>query len=185
MLPTTVTRVGLLATFDSPTLPPVTLRHTSRDPPKVRHTSRNPPIFRRPSTKTQKKAPLYKFCLNCSRGFCPGVLSGGLLFGRFCSGWFLSISVLSEYICYIRKLNITLNFMFRMCGTFFFISVTSHALYPPPPCHKLSHFLGPLPPLERDVLYGRPLRGSSITNCCIFYVSLSFKQSSFLKLIIF
>ena len=27
----------------------------------------------------------------------------------------------------------------------------------PSPCHKLSHFLTPLSPLERDVLYGRPL----------------------------
>ena len=36
----------------------------------------------------------------------------------------------------------------------FFISVTSHAL--DPPCHKLSHFLGFPPPLERDVLYGPP-----------------------------
>src|SRR6218665_3197112 len=36
------------------------------------------------------------------------------------------------------------------------ISVTSHALDPRSLCHKLSHFLGPLP-LERDVLYGRPL----------------------------
>ena len=35
-------------------------------------------------------------------------------------------------------------------------SVTSHDLYPLP-CHKLSHFLKPLPPLERDILYGRPL----------------------------
>ena len=30
-------------------------------------------------------------------------------------------------------------------------------LLTPLPCHKLSHFLGPLP-LERDVLYGRPLK---------------------------
>ena len=30
------------------------------------------------------------------------------------------------------------------------------SLDPPSPCHKLSHLLGP-PPLERDVLYGRPL----------------------------
>ena len=37
-----------------------------------------------------------------------------------------------------------------------FISVTSHAL-DPSLCHKLSHFLGPLPLLKRDVLYGRPL----------------------------
>ena len=28
----------------------------------------------------------------------------------------------------------------------FFISVTSHPLYLPPPCHKLSHLLGPSPP---------------------------------------
>src|SRR6218665_3955037 len=145
-------------------LPPVTLRHTSRDPsPESTSHISDPPIFRRPSTKnpdksplvqilsqllagflsggvlsgvfclegfvrggfcpfpfcqntTRTKAPLYKFCLNCSRGFCPGGFVRGLLPGRFCPGWFLSISVLSEYICYIRKLNITLNFMFRMCG---------------------------------------------------------------------
>src|SRR6218665_18983 len=68
-------------------LPPVTLRHTSRDPPKVRHTSRTPPpIFRRPSTKSQDKSPLYKFCLNCSWGLLSGGLSGGLLSSRVLSG---------------------------------------------------------------------------------------------------
>src|SRR6218665_2382106 len=42
--------------------------------------------------------------------------------------------------------------MIKIC-----ISVTSHALdHPRSLCHKLSHLLGPLP-LERDVLYGRPL----------------------------
>ena len=47
--------------------------------------------------------------------FVREVLSGGLFMsGRFCPGWFLSVPVLSEYISYIRKLNITLNFMFRM-----------------------------------------------------------------------
>src|SRR6218665_4072200 len=61
------------ANFDPP--PPVTLCHTSRDPPKVRHTSRTPPIFCRPSTKIPDKSPLYKFFLNCSRRF----LSGGLV----------------------------------------------------------------------------------------------------------
>src|SRR6218665_2749696 len=58
--------------------PPVTLCHTSRDPPKVRHTSRTPQIFSRPSTKNPDKSPLYKFYLNCSQRF----LSGG-----FCRGW--------------------------------------------------------------------------------------------------
>ena len=37
-------------------------------------------------------------------------------------------------------------------------SVMSHDLYPLP-CHKLSHFLR-LPPLERDILYGRPLQSA-------------------------
>src|SRR6218665_1720586 len=37
-------------------------------------------------------------------GFCPGVLSG-LVF---------SVFLLSQYICYNKKLNITLNFMFHM-----------------------------------------------------------------------
>ena len=47
--------------------PPVTLCHTSRDPPKVRHTYRTPRFL---------VSPVCKFCLNCSRGF----LSGGFVF---------------------------------------------------------------------------------------------------------
>src|SRR6218665_3515227 len=121
----------------------VTLCHTSRDPPKVRHTSRTPPPrFLVGLVQKPDKSPLYEFSLNCSLGFCPGGLSRGLLSGRFCPGRFLSMS---EYICYHRKLKITLNFMFHMYDKKF-ISVTSHALYPPPLCHKLSHLLGPPPP---------------------------------------
>jgi len=33
--------------------------------------------------------------------------------------------------------------------------VWRHMLFYPLPCHKLSHFLRPLPPFERAVLYGR------------------------------
>src|SRR6218665_2042472 len=87
-------------------LPSVTLRHTSREPPKVRHTSRIPPIFRRPSTKNPDKSPLYKFCLNCSRGFCPGILSGVFCLEGFVWGGFCPFPFLSEYICYIRKLKV-------------------------------------------------------------------------------
>src|SRR6218665_1947943 len=62
------------------------------NPKEVSHTSRTPTrSFSRPSTKNPDKSPLYKFSPNCSRGFCPGGLSGGLLSGRFCPGWFLSI----------------------------------------------------------------------------------------------
>src|SRR6218665_1622586 len=43
------------------------------------HTSRTPTIFSMPSTKNQDKSPLYKFSLNCSRGF----LSGSFVRGSF------------------------------------------------------------------------------------------------------
>src|SRR6218665_1629555 len=73
-----------LANFDPP--PPChTLSHIPGPPLKVRHASRPPPIFFRPSTKISDKSPLYKFYLNCSLRFYPGVLSE-LVFGRspFC-----------------------------------------------------------------------------------------------------
>jgi len=109
--------------------------------PELLKTYGLPPIFRRPSTKIRDKSPLVQILSQLFAGnFVRGVLSG-----RFCPGWLLSVPVLSEYICYNRKLDITLNFMFRMYDKKF-ISVTSHALYPPSPCHNLSHLLGPLPP---------------------------------------
>src|SRR6218665_1172089 len=55
--------------------------------------------------------------------------------------------------------------MIKIC-----ISVTSHAL-DPSLCHKLSHLLGPPPPLERDVLYGRPLIKHSMVMCSCFHKS--------------
>src|SRR6218665_2510137 len=119
-------RHAILANFYPPS--PVTLRHTSRDPPKVRHTSRTPPIFRKPSTKSRTKAPVYKFCLNCSQR----ILSGG--FVRVSFVWkFLSVvafvrscSVRIVYICYNRNLNITLNFMLRMYDNKNYKCDTSH-----------------------------------------------------------
>src|SRR6218665_3516881 len=102
-----------LANCDS--LPLVTLRHTSRDPQKSTSHISDPPIFSRPSTKSPDKSPLYIFSLNCSRG----LLSGGFCQRVFClegfvRGGFCPYSLLSEYICYNRKLKITLNFMFHM-----------------------------------------------------------------------
>src|SRR6218665_2676565 len=82
-------------------------------PPKKYVTHLGPsrsPIFSRPSTKNPDKSPLYKFSLNCWRGFCQGVFC---LEGFVRSG-FCPFPLLSEYICYNRKLNITLNFMFHM-----------------------------------------------------------------------
>jgi len=44
-----------------------------------------------------------------------------------------------------------------------FFKVWRHMLLDPSPCHKLSHLLGP--PLERDVLYGRPLTNIWKASC--------------------
>src|SRR6218665_1924561 len=93
-----------LANFDPPPLCH-TLSHIPGPPPKVRHTSRIPPILSMPSTKIPDKSPLYKFYLNCSRRF----LSWGFVRVVFCP-----FPLLSQYICYNRKLNITLNFVFHM-----------------------------------------------------------------------
>src|SRR6218665_282653 len=37
------------------------------------------------------KSPLYKLSFNRSLGFCPEAFVRGLLSGRFCPGWFLSV----------------------------------------------------------------------------------------------
>src|SRR6218665_2339009 len=66
--------------------------HPGTHPRKYVTHLRPPPILEGLVQKTRTKAPLYKFC--------PEVLSGGLLSGRFCPGWLLSVPVLSEYICY-------------------------------------------------------------------------------------
>src|SRR6218665_4047021 len=88
------------------------------------------------------------------RGVCPGVFClKGYVRGGFCP-----FPLLSEYICYNKKLNITLDFMFCMYDKICYkCDVTCFYLLPSP-CHKLSHLLGPPPPLERDVLYRRPHR---------------------------
>src|SRR6218665_1342756 len=87
------------------------------------------------------------------RGFLFGGLSGGFLSGRFRPGGFCPFPLLSEYIHYNRKLNITFNFRFHMYE--FFYSVTSHAFGPPPLSQTVTPSRTPFP-LECDVLYGRP-----------------------------
>src|SRR6218665_3042648 len=64
--------------------------------------------------KTRTKALCTNSFSIVRRAFCPGVCQQGLLSGRFYLGWFLSFPPSAEYICYIRKLNIALNFMFHM-----------------------------------------------------------------------
>ena len=82
-------------------------------PPSTSHIS-DPRFIVSPVQKIPDKSPLYKFSLNYSRG----VLSGGLCQRVFCLEGsirgFCPFPLLSEYICYNRKLNITLNFMFHV-----------------------------------------------------------------------
>src|SRR6218665_3613038 len=60
-------------------LPPVTLCHTSRDPPKVCHASRTSPQFLVGIVQKSGQNPFYKFSLSCS----PGLLSGAFVRGSF------------------------------------------------------------------------------------------------------
>src|SRR6218665_1095820 len=89
----TVHKVAYVKLF-SANFDPLPLLHfvTHHGTPQSTSHISDPPDFSRPSTKNLDKSPLYKFSLNCSRGFLSGVLSEGLLSGRFCPGWVLSVS---------------------------------------------------------------------------------------------
>src|SRR6218665_1736709 len=121
-----------------------TLSHIPSTPKKVRHTSRTPnPHF----LVGLVQKPGQKPSVQILSQFFAGFLSGGFCQEVFCPkgfvrGGFCPFPLLSEYICYNRKLNITLNFMFHMYDKKF-ISVTSHALKPPPPVPNCNTFSSP------------------------------------------
>src|SRR6218665_1762466 len=117
--------------------------HPRTRPKSMSHIS-DPPIFSRPSTKNPDKSPLYKFSQLFGRAFVRG---------SFVRGGFCPYLLLSEYICYNRKLKITLTFI---CMIKKFISVTSHALDPSPVtnCHTFSDPL----PLSVTYFMDGPLR---------------------------
>src|SRR6218665_3476953 len=89
-----------------------------------------PPIFSSTCIRT---------CLY--RVFVLGGLSWVFCLGGFVRGGFCPPPLLSEYIHYNRKLNVTFNFMFHMFDIF--LKVWRHMLLDPSPCRKLSHLLGP------------------------------------------
>jgi len=134
-----------LANFDLPH-PCHTLSHIS-GPPKVHHTSRTPQFL---VQKTRTKASCTNSLSIVRRGFVRGYQRAFCLEGFVRCG-FCPFPLLSEYICYSRKLNITLNFMFHMYDKKC-ISVTSNPLYPPPTPSRTPAAL------ERDVLCERPQR---------------------------
>src|SRR6218665_436155 len=141
--------------FLSGNFDPLPLSHFVTHPGTPESTSHilDPPFLVGLVQKNRTKAPCKNF-LNYSWGFLPGgIFVRGLLCGRFCPGWFCSFPLLSEYICYNRKLNITLDFMFHMYDIYK-CDVTCYI--PLPSVTNCQTFSDPSP-LERDVLYGRPL----------------------------
>src|SRR6218665_1320467 len=78
-----------------PSIKYVTLFLANFDPLPPCHTLSHipvPPIFSRPSTRKPGQKPSVQILSQLFTGlFSPGVLSGGLLSGRFCLGWFLSV----------------------------------------------------------------------------------------------
>ena len=119
----------------------------------VRHTSRNPQfLVVHAYIHISLQGGLSLFTGVLVWRFCPGVFClEGFVRGGFCPS-----PLLSEYIRYNRKLNITFNFRFHMYEQIL-KSVTSHALGPPPHCHKLSHLLGPPPPSSVTYFMDGPL----------------------------
>src|SRR6218665_2990569 len=86
---------------------PVTLCHTSRTPQKY-VTHLGPPIFSRPSTKSPDKSPHVQILSQLFTGlFVRGVCQGVFCLEGFVRGGFCPFPLLSENICYNRKLNIT------------------------------------------------------------------------------
>jgi len=125
------------------------LCHTSQDFPKVCHTSRTP-RFLVGLVKNNGQKPSVQILSvvrgGLVRGFCQGVL---------CLEGFCPFPLLSEYICYKRKLNITLNFKFHMYDKN--LKVWRHMFSTPPsPVTNCHTFSDPLT-LEHDILYGLPL----------------------------
>ena len=116
-----------------------------------------PTIFSRPSTKNPYKSPLYKFSLNCSRGFFRGVLSEGLLSGRFCPWWFLSVPPSVRIHLLQHHFTTSLYISCFICMIKKIISATSHALDPSPVtnCHTFSDPFPSIVTYFMDGLWGR------------------------------
>src|SRR6218665_2898504 len=127
--------------------PTVTLCHTSRDPLKSTSHISDPPFLVGLVKKIPDKSPLYKFSLNYSQRFLSGMFCHGVFcLEGFVRGGFCPFSLLSEYICYNRKVNITLNFMFHMYDTKMYKRDVTMLLTPLLPVTNCHTFSDPLPP---------------------------------------
>jgi len=140
-----------------------TLSHIPSTPKKVRHTSRTPnPHF----LVGLVQKPGQKPSVQILSQFFAGFLSGGFCQEVFCPkgfvrGGFCPFPLLSEYICYSRKLNITLNFMFHMYDKNNKCDVTCSW---PSHCHKLSHLPGTPPPRAWRTLWTPQMTVFEVSN---------------------
>src|SRR6218665_3120684 len=127
-----------------PPSPCHTLSHIP-GPPKVRHASWTPPIFSRPSTRNPDKILSQLFM----GVFCPGVCQvvfcclEGFVWSGFCPFPLLPECMLQQKFKHHFEFHISYMYDKKI----YKCDVTCPL--PPPLCHKLSHLLGPPPPLER------------------------------------
>src|SRR6218665_2160921 len=139
-----------------------TLSHIS-GPPKVCHTSRTPQFL-----VAHACIHVFTGCLCKFAGFFVQGLSGVFCLERFVRGGFCPSPLLSEYIHYNRKLNITFNFSFHMYEFFLKCDVTCS--WTPPPVTNCHTFSDPLPPSSVTYFMDGPLvailgTGSGTQSC--------------------
>ena len=154
---------------EGPSIKYVTLFWPILTPPPLCHTLSHIPGP--PRKYVTHLGPLPRFLVGLvqkSRTKIPCTNSISIVRGSFCPVGFVWVGfcpfpLLSQYICYNRKLNITLNFMFYMYAknlykrdvtwqnfipsrhTTVSSSLTIIHCWPTSLCHRLSHLLGPLP----------------------------------------
>ena len=115
------------------------------DPPKVRHTSRTSPDFLVCLVqKIRTKSPCTNSLSIVSGVFVRKDLSGVFGLEGFVRGGFCPFLLLSQYICYNRKLNNTLNFMFNMYDKIFYKRDVTCS-WPPSPVTNCHTYSDPLP----------------------------------------
>src|SRR6218665_3625953 len=134
-----------LANFDLPSLCH-TLSHIPEPPESTSHIS-DPPFLVGLVQNPEQKPLVQILSQLFAGGFVREVCQGVFGLEGFDRGGFCPFPLLLEYICYNRKLKITLNFMFQMYDKKIYKCDVTCSLPPTPnPCHKLSHLLGPSTP---------------------------------------
>src|SRR6218665_2729721 len=90
-----------------------TLSHIQGPPKSMSHIS-DPPFLVGLVQKTRTKTPCTNSLSVVRGGYCQRFCQGVFSLEGFVRGGFCPFPLLSDYICYNRKLNITLNVWFHM-----------------------------------------------------------------------